>query len=95
MSSTMEGDSPSRRWMDLHRRQMLCGSTETLTVIALTLYVCLNTLPDTCRPQNVSFDGSLMTCSMYGQAVAAEWIASHPKYRLKKFTCGLRPLPQA
>ena len=64
-------------------------------VIALTLYVCLNSFPDNCRPQNVSFDGSLMTCSIYGQAVAAEWIATHPKYRLKKFTCGLRPLPQA
>src|SRR4051794_34676039 len=43
-------------------------------VIALTLLVCLHASPDACRPERVAFDGSLMSCTMYGQAVAAEWI---------------------
>jgi hypothetical protein len=64
-------------------------------MIALTLYVCLHALPNHCRPENVSFEGSLMTCTLFGQAVAADWIATHPKYQLKKFTCGPRPLPEA
>jgi hypothetical protein len=64
-------------------------------VIALTLLVCLQASPDTCRPERVAFEGSLMSCTMYGQAVAAEWISTHPKYRLKKFSCGARPLPTA
>jgi hypothetical protein len=64
-------------------------------VIALTLYVCLTSLPNNCRPQHVSFDGSLMSCSLFGQAVAADWIANHPKYRLQRYTCGRKPLPEA
>lgn len=64
-------------------------------MIALTLYVCLHSFPNNCRPENVFFDGSLFSCSLYGQAIAADWIATHPKYRLQKYTCGLRPLPEA
>ena len=64
-------------------------------MIALTLLVCLHADPISCRPERVAFDGSLMSCTLFGQAVAAEWISTHPKYRLKKFTCGPRPLPAA
>ena len=64
-------------------------------MIALTLLVCLHASPDTCRPERVAFEGSLMSCTLFGQAVAAEWISTHPKYRLKKFSCGARPLPTA
>ncbi|RYG97347.1 MAG: hypothetical protein EON58_09975 [Alphaproteobacteria bacterium] len=64
-------------------------------MIALTLFICLHADPDACRPEHLEFDGSIMTCSMHGQAVAAEWISTHPKYRLTKYTCGIRPLPSA
>lgn len=58
-------------------------------MIALTLIVCLHAAPSQCKPEPVSFDGSLMSCALFGQAVAAEWIAAHPKWRLAKFTCGI------
>jgi hypothetical protein len=58
-------------------------------MIALTLIVCLHSAPADCRPEPVSFDGSLMSCAMYGQAVAADWLKTHPKWRLRKFTCGI------
>lgn len=64
-------------------------------MIALTLIVCLNNAPASCKPQDVFFEGSLMSCTMYGQAVAAEWISTHPKYTLKKFICGPRKLQTA
>ncbi|RZK82985.1 MAG: hypothetical protein EOO66_25205 [Methylobacterium sp.] len=64
-------------------------------MIALTLLVCLHADPDTCRPERVAFEGSMMSCTLYGQAVAAEWLATHPKYRLKTYSCGRPRLPTA
>lgn len=58
-------------------------------MIALTLIVCLHSSPAQCRPEPVSFDGSLMSCALFGQSLAADWISKHPKWRLRKFTCGI------
>lgn len=74
------------------RKERLDGVT---AVIALTLIVCLQSAPATCRPEHIAFDGSLLSCAAYGQAVAAEWISTHPKYRLKRYTCGTKRLTDA
>lgn len=57
-------------------------------MIELVMTVCLMATPGDCRKERIAFEGSLLACATAGQLVAAEWIASHPKWRLARWTCG-------
>jgi hypothetical protein len=59
-------------------------------VIEIVLTVCLLAAPDDCRREHVPFPGGIVMCAgRGGQEVAAEWIAAHPKYRLRRYRCGV------
>ena len=64
-------------------------------MIALTLLLCLNSNPTQCRAEDVAFDGSIMQCAMFGQAVAANYMTGRPKWTLKRYRCSSRRLKDA
>jgi hypothetical protein len=57
-------------------------------VIALLLKVCLAAAPAECRDIQIPFDGPMAACCLHGQFTAAEWISSHPGYRIAEWRCG-------
>ena len=57
-------------------------------MIELVMTVCLFAAPSDCRKERLAFEGSLMTCASSGQVAAAEWLGSHPKWRLARWSCG-------
>jgi hypothetical protein len=57
-------------------------------MIDLVLFVCLLTAPDDCRKERIAFDGGLFACATAGQFAAAEWINSHPRWRVVRWSCG-------
>ena len=57
-------------------------------MIDLVLTVCLATAPANCREERLPFDGPLVACTMAGQFQAAEWAGRHPKWRVKRWSCG-------
>ena len=57
-------------------------------MIELVMTVCLLTAPTDCRKERIAAEGTMMQCMMAGQIAAAEWIATHPKWRLKRWRCG-------
>ena len=64
-------------------------------VIALSLVLCLNAAPNDCHLEDVAFDGSVMQCALFGQAVAARTLQGRPKWYLKTYRCGSRRLSSA
>lgn len=59
-------------------------------MIELILTVCLASAPTECRLERMPFDGFLIGCTMAGQFHAAEWADRHPKWRIKRWSCGNR-----
>jgi hypothetical protein len=57
-------------------------------VLELVMTVCLIAAPGECRKERIAFEGSLLACATAGQFAAAEWIATHPKWQLSRWTCG-------
>ncbi|RFC64293.1 hypothetical protein DYI37_08120 [Fulvimarina endophytica] len=64
-------------------------------MIAITLLLCLRTEPQDCHNENVAFDGTLMQCALFGQAVAAEHLKGRPKWALRRYRCGASDLAEA
>jgi hypothetical protein len=59
-------------------------------MIELVMTLCLLSSPIDCRKERVTFDGGLVACGVGGQVAAAEWLASHPKWRLVRWSCGVK-----
>lgn len=57
-------------------------------MLELVMTVCLMNAPAECRRERMPFDGPLMACAMGGQFAAADWLATHPKWRLERWHCG-------
>lgn len=57
-------------------------------MIELVMTVCLLTAPEDCRKERLPFEGPLMACAIQGQMAAADWLNSHPKWRLSRWACG-------
>lgn len=56
-------------------------------VVEIAFTVCLLSKPGECKVERQPFDGPLFACSLLGQQAAVQWIASHPKWRLKAYRC--------
>lgn len=56
-------------------------------MLDLVLIVCLHAAPMECRKERMPFEGSSMACAILGQMAAAEYIESHPKWRLSRWQC--------
>lgn len=59
-------------------------------MVMLTVLACLASDPMSGRSLSLPFDGGPVTCALHGQMAAAEWAASHPKWRVQRWTCGRR-----
>jgi len=60
-------------------------------MIELVLSVCLIQAPATCKDVKLSYMADRVTpqqCMMYGQSEIAKWTEGHPKWRVKKWSCG-------
>ena len=57
-------------------------------MIELVLTVCMLASPTDCRKERMPFDGGLMACASAGQIVAADWLKTHPKWALSRWSCG-------
>lgn len=57
-------------------------------MIELIMTVCLLATPEDCRKERIAFEGSLFACATAGQMAAAEWISTHPKWHLSRWSCG-------
>ena len=61
-------------------------------MIELVLLVCLLSDPTQCHQEKPAFEApneSMHACLFQGQIVAAQWAAAHPKYVVRRWTCGL------
>jgi len=63
-----------------------------MTILHIIATICSLSDPSQCREQEVTNDQfadvSMQTC-MLGSPALAEWMASHPGYRLMKWSCQL------
>lgn len=57
-------------------------------MIELVLTVCTLMAPVECRKERMAFDGPLMACASAGQIVAADWLKTHSRWRLSRWSCG-------
>jgi hypothetical protein len=57
-------------------------------MIELVMTVCLIAAPSDCRKERIAFEGGFLACSRVGQMAAADWIATHPRWRLTRWSCG-------
>ena len=64
-------------------------------MIAMTLLLCLKSVPEDCHRENVAFQGSMMQCALFGQAAAAEHLKGRPAWLVKKIRCDGRPTTDA
>jgi hypothetical protein len=61
-------------------------------MIEIVVAVCLIDDPSRCKDVRLSFIAdsvSPMECMMNGQLEAAKWLESHPKWQLKRWSCGI------
>lgn len=58
-------------------------------MIELVILACLISNPTDCRPPRIPFDGGLFQCGIFGQADVAKWQTEHPKWRFKRYRCGV------
>ncbi|QQP90830.1 hypothetical protein JL101_020030 [Skermanella rosea] len=61
-------------------------------MIELVLLVCLASDPTKCHKEWPPFESSQMSmhaCMFEGQRLAVQWAEAHPKYRVRKWSCGL------
>jgi hypothetical protein len=61
-------------------------------MIELVLLVCLASNPTDCHkewPPFESTQASMHACMFEGQRQAVQWAEAHPKYRVRKWSCGL------
>jgi hypothetical protein len=61
-------------------------------MIELILLVCLTASPEQCHEERPAFQatGYTMTaCLFQGQIIAAQWQDEHPKYVIRRWTCGM------
>ena len=61
-------------------------------MIELVLLVCLASNPTECHKEWPPFESSQATmhaCMFEGQRQAVQWAEAHPKYRVRKWSCGL------
>ena len=61
-------------------------------MIELVLLVCLASDPTKCHKEWPPFESSQMSmhaCMFEGQRLAVQWADAHPKYRVRKWSCGL------
>ena len=59
-------------------------------MIVLAFVACLKSSPDICREYNLVFDDEIssMTCLMQAQPRLAEWVETHPDWRIGRWRCG-------
>jgi hypothetical protein len=57
-------------------------------MIEIVMTFCLIAAPSDCRKERIAFEGSLLACATAGQFAAAEWIATHPRWRVSEWRCG-------
>lgn len=50
----------------------------------LAFVACLGAAPDRCRTVELPWDGTLMTCMLFGQHAAAAWTNDHPGWALRR-----------
>lgn len=62
-------------------------------MVDLVLTVCLWIAPMECRKERMGWEGSMTACAVEGQLAAAEWLQTHPKWRLARWRCGPPQLP--
>jgi hypothetical protein len=61
-------------------------------MIELVLLVCLASNPTECHKEWPLFEStqtSMHACMFEGQRQAVQWAEAHPKYRVRKWSCGL------
>jgi hypothetical protein len=66
--------------------------TQESVMIELVLLVCLASNPTECHKEWPPFESSQATmhaCLFEGQRQAVQWAEAHPKYRVRKWSCGL------
>lgn len=61
-----------------------------LDMIALVFVACMQSDPNVCREQNLLFAEEMtpMACLMHAQPRLAEWIETHPGWRIGSWRCG-------
>ena len=52
-----------------------------MIIYVLAFVACLGTF---CRTVEIPWEGSLMTCMIFGQQLAAQWINEHPGWALAR-----------
>ena len=66
--------------------------TQESVMVELVLLVCLASSPTECHKEWPPFESSQATmhaCLFEGQRQAVQWAEAHPKYRVRKWSCGL------
>jgi hypothetical protein len=61
-------------------------------MVELVLLVCLASNPTECHKEWPPFESShasMHACLFEGQRQAVQWAEAHPKYRVRKWSCGL------
>lgn len=57
-------------------------------MIELAFIACLGTAPASCQEQSLLYtDITPMTCMMSAQPALAQWVETHPKYTVAKWSC--------
>ncbi|WP_225027840.1 hypothetical protein [Xinfangfangia pollutisoli] len=57
-------------------------------MIELAFIACLSAEPSACERKSLVFDDvSAMTCLMGAQPVLADWIGTHPQWRIARWSC--------
>lgn len=61
-------------------------------MIELVVAVCLIDDPSHCRDVRLTYMADRVTpmeCMMFGQIEAAKWLEGHPKWQLRRWSCGI------
>lgn len=59
-------------------------------MVMMTLLVCLASDPTVCKSLSMPVEGGPQACVLGGQIQAADWVGSHPDWRVARVTCGRR-----
>lgn len=62
---------------------------------AIILVLCLSADPSVCKEERPAIEVNLPTCAMQGPAIAAEFLADHPKWVLRGWKCQIGPRGRA
>ncbi|MBS7544666.1 hypothetical protein [Ancylobacter oerskovii] len=57
----------------------------------LIMSICLLASPDACKVETLSLSGEKPSqCIMEAPAIIAEWVETHPKWKVVKWRCGVQ-----